>query len=64
MKTVCSEAPTIIFMSEYYLYLFSSYIDNNTDFTKIKKIYVYQDYIQPFADGKIVGKVLNQFCID
>jgi len=51
-------------MSEYYLYLFSSYIDNNTEFTQIKKIYVFQNYIQPFADGNIVGKVLNQFCID
>ncbi len=65
MITVCTESPTTIFMSEYYLYLASSYVDvNGTDYTKLRKIFVYQNYIQPFGDGNVVGKVLNQFSLD
>ena len=52
-------------MSEQYIYLATNYTDEDGEIsTKIRKIYVWGDYIQPFADGVVKGTVKDQFSLD
>jgi uncharacterized secreted protein with C-terminal beta-propeller domain len=60
-----SESNNVIYMSEQYIYLATNYTDEDGEIsTKVRKIYVWGDYIQPFADGVVKGTVNNQFSLD
>jgi uncharacterized secreted protein with C-terminal beta-propeller domain len=56
--SVFSESKNVIYMSEQYIYLATNYTDEDGEIsTKVRKIYVWGDYIQPFADGVVKGTV-------
>lgn len=62
--TICGESQNIMYMSEQFIYLTTSSYENGQEYTKIRKIYVRGRYIRPFADGKVVGTIRNQFSLD
>jgi uncharacterized secreted protein with C-terminal beta-propeller domain len=52
-------------MTEQYVYLASNYTDTDGETnTKIRKVYVWGDYIQPFAEGTVKGTVKDQSSLD
>jgi len=62
--TICSEYTNVMYMSEQHIYLTTNSYENGQSYTKIRKIYVQGGYVRPFADGKVVGTVKNQFSLD
>ena len=62
--SICAESANLMYMSERYIYLTSYSYEYNQEYTKIRKIFVWGNYIKPFADGKVQGSINNQFSMD
>lgn len=62
--TICAERTNIMYMSKKNIYLTTQSYENGEFYTYIRKIFVYGTYIKPFADGKVRGRVNNQFSLD
>lgn len=53
-----------MYMSERSIYLTSNSYANGQEQTNIRKIFIHRNNIVPFADGKVLGSVNNQFSLD
>ena len=62
--TICSESAGAMYMSERYIYLAINTTVNGVAHTQLRKIFVWGNYIIPFADGQVVGTIKNQFSLD
>jgi uncharacterized secreted protein with C-terminal beta-propeller domain len=62
--SVCGESSSIMYMSERSIYLTSTNYANGQEQTNIRKIFIWRNNIIPFADGKVLGSVNNQFSLD
>lgn len=64
MKTIVTESVHQIYMSSCHIYLTFTKVENSLDYTEIHKIFVYEQFIIPFADTTIRGLIHNQFALD
>ena len=64
VATLCAEDASILYMSERNIYLATNTYDGGYDYTKVNKIYVYQNTIRPVADTRVRGTTNNQFSLD
>jgi inhibitor of cysteine peptidase len=62
--TICSESAGVMYMSERYIYLAINTTLNGVAYTQLRKIFVWDSYIIPFADGLVIGTIKNQFSLD
>ena len=53
-----------MYMSERYIYLAINTTVSGAAHTQLRKIFVWGNYIIPFADGLVVGTIKNQFSLD
>jgi len=62
--SICSQAASLLYMTETNIYLTYTVTEKEQDHTVIKKIFVRGLNIVPFGDAKIRGTVINQFSLN